>query len=422
MPKNKKNSGYVLLGSVLLSLFLAILLGAAMSRSQSHLKEVNQRVALHRAFYSAESGIDRAIFELRQNAAWQPGAGGEPPVENVPLVEQGKTIGYYSVDVTAGEVFNGWNTLWIRSVGQDDLRQVGRAIMARVLVESPSRFLVSTLGDLRIGSGAVIDADILGRDIYFEVNETLDSPQKDIQMDGDVFYIHSLNNEGNPAVHLNGQTYQSPSITFAGVDMNHYRELATALAARGEAVFADGDLTVDLDRIEDLSPNPQAEFTPKLIFAEGSVSVSGTYHYSLLIVAGNNVYLTGDVQSDTSVSRTPQLGLFAKNDLIIPSDVSTHNGDLAIEAFVMADGDGNAALGNFRAESEKFSLGTLNFTGSIAVRGKGRSGVDMNAFVNRVYNFNPELNQRRDIPFSPFIVNTISWKEVPLSAPFPPQD
>jgi len=416
----KNDRGVVLIASLLIALFLAILLGAAMARMQSNLKEVNHRIALQRAFYAAESGIDRAIAALRQNAQWQPGQNGEPAMTDVPLTEAGKMIGFYTITVAPGERVNGWDTVWIRSLGQDDFQQVRRVVVAQVLVESPSRFLVSTLGDLRVGSGAGVEADVLAKDIYFEVNETLSSPEKDIVMAGDIFYINGIHGQGNPAVRMTGETYASPSITFPGVDVAHYQELATSLSASGEAVAADGDLTVELDNLAPLAQSGADAFHPKLIFATGNVTVVGTYSQSLLIVAGKNIYIQGDIKPDTALDLRPQLGLFASQDVVIPSDVTTTSGDLAVEAFLIADGNGATVEGSFRAEGDKFSLGRLDFDGAISVRGKGRTGIDLNTFNQRNYTFNAELNQRRDIPFSPFLVNIIHWQEVPVYAPFPP--
>jgi hypothetical protein len=422
----KNKSGFAILWGLVIAVFLTILGSAAIVRSQSYLKEVNHRIALQRAFYAAESGIDRVIFELRRDVEWRPDSqGGETPL-NI----QGQVLGFYSLKIAAGDSHNGWNTLWIKSIGQDDLKTVRRAIVAKVIVESPSRFLVSTLGSLYIGSGASLDGDILARDIFFEVNETLASPQKDITVRGiNIYYLHSINGlvnqagEDISAVDHTGSNISSfDSITFPGVDVVHYQELAHARVPEGEAVEVDGDLSVDLSDLEKLNTLGLDAFNPKLIFASGDVTISGEYSNSILVVAGKNLYITGAIKPDADAAGSPQIGLFAKKDVIIPADVTTTGGDLAVEAMVMADGDGDDSDGNFRAAAGIFSLGTLNFYGSIAVRGQGRTGVDLNAFSTRIYNYNPELNQHRDIPFMPFIVDIVRWQEVPPASAFPPPD
>jgi len=69
--KNKinKNSGIALISSVFVALFLSILAGAAFMSSQMQLSMVQQKRSVQEAFYAAESGIERSVFELRRNPA-----------------------------------------------------------------------------------------------------------------------------------------------------------------------------------------------------------------------------------------------------------------------------------------------------------------------------------------------------------------
>lgn len=422
------NGGFILLSVIFAALFLSILLAVAMLGSTMQLKEVDSRRAIQESFYAAETAVEQAVFELRRNPAWSPGVSGQAALNSVRLNrvagDDTSTIGFYSINVGDGGVFQGWNTRWVMAVGEDSLRVVKKNILARVIVENPSRFLVSTLGDLRIGSGARVDADIFAQDLFFEVNDSLGSPAKEINVNGDVFYIRSINGDTNPAVRFGPQSQrrQSPAMTFAGVDVNYYRWLAQNLRSANQAVYASNNLSVNLSNLDVLSNNLGGIFAPLIIFAEGDVRISGQYDNSMLVVAGGNIYLDGDVLPHTPPGTTvrPQIGLFAKKDLIIPSNVAQgQNGNMSVEAFVMADGEGSSN-GVLIAQGPKFSKGILNFDGAIAVRGESRTGVDLNAFAVRNYTFNPELNNNRSIPFSPFIVNVIQWKEVPLNSPLPP--
>ena len=111
----------------------------------------------------------------------------------------------------------------------------------------------------------------------------------------------------------------------------------------------------------------------------------------------------------------PQLGLFAKQDVIIPDGVVGAGGDLTFEAVVVADGGGNSD-GVFEAQSS-VALGTLNFTGAVSVRGENDAiSVDLNIFSTRDYAHQPNTG----IPFTPFIANKVSWQESNLSVVFPP--
>lgn len=414
--RKNPRAGLALLTSLFIVVFLSMLLAVAFLRSEMQMRRVTQRKAIQEAFYAAEAGLERAVFELRRNPGWRPASGGDERL-NLVAGDDGTTIGFYSLTIADGDVFNGWDTLWVRAVGQDSLKDLDRVIIARVIVENPARFLVSTLGELHIGSGANIQADILGQDLYFDVNGALPPEDQTITVDGDVFYIRSITNQNNPAVSYSpgSDIIQSPSITFAGVDVDRYRELANSLQTGGQGVYNAGDLTVDLSNLQALGGGPQ----PLLIFAEGNITISGQYDHSLLVVAGGNVYIHDDISADELQTVRPQIGIFAKRDLVIPSGAVPAGGDLNLEAFLMADGDGNSE-GNFVAEGAKGSLGTLSFTGAIAVRGGGRTGVDLNAFSARNYTYNTQLTANRSIPFSPFIVNVIQWNEGTLATQFPP--
>ena len=72
--------GAILLISLVVTVFLSVLLGAAMLRSDVQRQEVAQRHSRQQAFYAAETGIDTAIYNLRQNGSWKPGQGGIPAI------------------------------------------------------------------------------------------------------------------------------------------------------------------------------------------------------------------------------------------------------------------------------------------------------------------------------------------------------
>lgn len=423
----KQDKGYALLAGVLIAAFLGIILAAAMVKANTQLKLIHQRQALQEAFYAAEAGLERSIFELRQDPAWRPGEGGYPSQIDTRLnripEDDSTTLGFFSLQIHDAPLFNGWNTLWVRSQGQDAKKEIARVLVARVLIDNPSRFLMSTLGDLRIISGAVIHADILGKDIFFDVNESLDSPEKDIAVNGDVYYLRSVNGIDNPAVHVSAESSveKFPSITFAGVDLDRYRNIASGLSESGEGIFSEDSMTIDLSDLSSISEHVDEEIYPKIIFSEGDIFLKGQYPVSMLIVAAGNIYLDGSIEPGDDPESLPQLGIFAGKDIIIPEDAETRGGDLSVEAFLLADGQGDDAQGVFIANGDKSTKGTFTFNGAIAVRGEGgRTGIDLNVFSNRAYNFNPELTNHRKIPFSPFIVNIMDWREISVHDPFPP--
>jgi hypothetical protein len=411
------NSGVVLLLSLVVTIFLSVLLGAAMLRSDVQVKEVMQRSSKQESFYAAEAGIDDAIYNLRQNASWKPGQGGVPPIVDkafdVTIAGVAQTIGFYSITVEDAAQFNGWESRWITSSGKDSDGIITRTIKARVIVESPTKFLISTLGALHMTSGSQLNADVLAKDAYFDVNTSLPSPENQIQLNGDVHYINSKTGETNPAVVFTAghSAKRSPSITFAGVDINRYKTLAQNLSTNNLGYYNNGNLTIDLANLSSLNATAPPPFKPQIIYADGDVNVVGQYDSSVLVVASGNIYINGDIVPDPSAQIPPQIGLFAKGDVIIP-EATAATGDLSIEGFILADGGVTGSKGAFIAEGAKYSKAQLNFKGSISVRGTGTSAVDLNTFNKRNYDFNPDLSNNRTIPFTPFIVNTVQWQEI----------
>lgn len=415
------SDGYILIMSLAVALFLTILLGAAFTRSTQQLKEADQRRAVQQAFYTAESGIDRALFELRRDPDWKPGSNGVPAIidERLNAVpgDDSTTTGFLTLDLEDGPLIEKLGeTRWVRAIGRDVDTNLERVVLAQVLIDDPSRFLLSTPGALRFKSGARVEADVLGQDLYFDVNDTLPADQRGITIDGDVLYIDELNPanpQSDPDITITGDVTLYPSVTFPGVDITRYDNLVSGLDAMS-AYKENGDLTVNLSNLGSLNSNPS--FAPRLIFATGDIHISGEFNSSVLIVAGGNLYIEGDVTADPAAAVVPQIGLFAKKDVVIPDGAVTAGGDLNLDAFVIADGS-DGANGEFRAEST-VGLGDFNFTGAISVRGGGGSetGIDLSVFAARNYTHKANIA----VPFSPFIANIVTWQESTRSATFPP--
>lgn len=359
VQRQRNNQGFVILSTVFIVLFLSIILGASFMRSSMQLREAESRMLVQQSFYAADSGIDRAIFELRRDPQWRVEEG--EPLRDTVRNMQDEAIGSYDVIVRDGGQWNSWQTTRvIRSVGTSagwpGAQPVTRAITARVIVENPSRYLVSTLGDLRLDSGAVVNADMFSRDVYFDINKALASPEKEIRIvNGDVFYLRNKRGDADPDVlwEQGSEIIQSPSVTFAGVDAHRYGALAQTLAQQGEGYYhAPSDQVLDINLADLSSLNGGADFFPKLIFAEGDIRIRGEFAYPILVVSRGDIYIMGDVKPearfdapDIPLSERPQIGLFAAQDVIIPlGSVSGSDGtrDRTIEAFIMADGQGDS--------------------------------------------------------------------------------
>ncbi len=388
-----------MIGSIFLTLFLGIMISLSFLRADTQGRAVDLRRASEHAFYAAESGIERAIFELRKNNAWSAGFSDESLLWNTQI------IGYYTVTVAPGQPFHNAPTVWIRSIGHDSERLTPRVIFARVFVENPAAYLVFSLSDITFGSGANISGNVLGRDLIFEINYALPDVQRGIVLEDDACYLRQivLAPADELYVQIQGEKVHSPPVTFSSVDLNYYRTLAQN---NGRYIGpADGDdLTYSgtVNRANLGSDNG-------LIFAEGDIHISGQVDESVLFVAGGNIY----IDSDVTCSGDAQIGLFAHEDAVIPASAPD---TISIDAFIIADG------GTFRAEGAKGSKGALELTGAIAARGRAseKTVVDLNVYTDREYTHDQALLNNRTIPFIPFITGLLSWQEHSPSDIFPP--
>ncbi|MCA9407974.1 MAG: hypothetical protein H6755_07495 [Candidatus Omnitrophica bacterium] len=418
----RNNNGYVLLGAVFLTLFLAILLSSSFLRSSVELDSSDLRTASQKAFYAAEAGIEQALFETRRNPDWLPAAAG--PVE-VQVIDGGTTYsgGYYIlekgalVDIGVNE-----QAVWVKSTGSNAAidgsgnivdERVNKVILARFRVQNPASFLFSTMGDLNVVSGATVEDAILGRDVNFLIDQGLadSDPNKYIEVNDTVNFLRDVTGEESGYVNPDGtpvSTNLIESMTFAGVDVDKFKNQASLTGV----IVSAGD-TIDLGALSLAGVD--------IVFAEGDLTVSGNYDHSMIVVADGDIKIMGDVLPDGLADPIPQIGLLAKDNVIIPKSAPS---DISIEAFVMADGGADDAAGQFIAEGDITKAserkGSLNFKGAIAVRGDSTDpAINLNIYQNRDYEFNDMLVNNRSIPYLPFIANIISgtWQEV-----FPPND
>lgn len=423
---------YLLILSIFIVLFFGILLSIAFLRVNMQFRYVELKKASVSAFYAAEVGIERAIDALRKNGDWQSFTGfGDSNSPVVLTVQQGGNsiiTGYYWIDrdgpnnslndddddVKNGGSFMSWpSTVWVRSHGQDPHRRITRTICARIAVQSPTEYFLSTPGDLTIKGGANINADILCKNVKFSPAGT------PITVNGVVYYIVNLDINWNDPITITCQdgsgqdcVVELPSITFASLDMDWYR---TQAQAGGIYIHGDFEYNGDISWTDLASAASSAGGSINgnngLIFVDGDVKIQGTIKEPIHIVSAQNIYVTGDIVKD-SQAQNPQLGLSAKKDVIIPQQAPS---SLTIEAFIYADG------GSFYAEGSKYTKGNLNFSGAMSVRGSSYgSAVDLNVYQNRNYNYDTNLKTNLHIPFISYIANLIQWKELKATDSFPP--
>jgi len=291
---------------------------------------------------------------------------------------------------------------------------VTRTILAKVILFNPTEFFVSSLADLRLTSGARFQGDLLGRDLHFEVNDAIpDVNDRSIIVNGDPYYFRNVYGETHPDVQfMQNPPAQFASITFPGVDTMRYRDLAQA-----GGKYAVGDYIAPMNM-----SFSSIGSTNGIVFAEGDIYIEGQYDDSLLFVAGGNNYIKGDLKASTGGAVTPQIGLFAKQDILIPDSAPS---SMTVEGFLIADG-GGSSFGQVKALGDKFSEDTFTFKGAIAVRGLQddgsvlRSAVDLNVYKNRNYLYDLSLRNQCTIPFMTYVANVIKWEEINPNDAFPP--
>lgn len=397
--------GFTLLASVILTLFLGIFIGSAFLSMGMQLKESDHRINVHDAFYTAEAGLEYAVFMLRQESNWRPAANFTDDLRRDPA-DPNTVIGTYGLQIAEAPPYRGWPSVWVRSNGVERFKQVNRTILARVIIQSPTNYLVFTLGGLVIRSGAQYEYDLLARDVDFQVDHALPAgPTHDITIDGKVSYMREVRSNvdiTNPdnGVTITKGTQLSPAITFTGVDLDYYRKLAKAA---GNYISTGYTHSGGMDR-------NSLESSNGVVFVEGDLHIHGTYDDNMVFVAAGNIYIDGNIDSGGSDGQEPQIGLLAAKDVIIPGSAPS---DLNLEAFVLADG------GSFVAEKSA-AKNNLNFKGAMAVRGKSSGlAIDLNAYQTRNYDYNNKFTSS-SIPFLPSIANIVKWQEVSPHDSFPP--
>ncbi len=419
MKIHSSKSGFALITTIVIALFLGIIMSAAFLRANMQLQDNDMRLKSQQAFYAAEIGIQQTVAELRRNPLWRPGNGITPTVNDIVINgSDSKVRGYYSVNVVdATNKYQGmFDSVWVKSTGADDKNKIKRSIKTRIIIEDPAAYFIATAGDLRLGSGAnLANAKVLAKDVYFEVDENLPNTSeeekklKNIEVE-QVFYLHDVINEDNPAVTISPKdgapkTFQVSSVSLPGVDLDRYKKIAKM----PDSKFIEGNYSYNGNI--GISTKEVGTFN-SIVYATGNIYISGKIKDSMLFVAEGNIYITGNIEQmndSLNDNEKPQLGLMAKKDVIIADSAPSN---LNIEAYIIADGAGTSN-GIFTAEGGKRTKGTLNFKGAMALRGEDvRTAVNLNVYQQRVYRYNEALTNNRKIPFIPYISDIVYWEEV----------
>jgi hypothetical protein len=446
-----KKRGYVLVSSIFLMLFLATLLGASMMRVDIHSRLASIEQARLQAFYSAEAGIEEALFRARQGAAvnWF----NSPNQVTFTNSTNNYTVRVTNITQLSPLLF----TVTLESVGTQNNpfpssgqhRFINRTIQAQITAENPARFFMSTQHDITVPGGTTIDGKLVAENIKF------DTSSRDITVNGEICYTgksenqiksgsKSLKDKDNNEIKVPDNLTKIDGITFIHLNIERYENLSCSenqgIRYGDDDTERSNEVEIDLDKIsyekielENISyctNSVSVDNFNGVIYAGKrdtngkvipvNVKVKGTIKRPLLIVATGNIRIIGDIKpgekvlddaNDNSIcSSKLQLGLFAGNDVIVDESVSDNK--IEINAFVFANG------GRFYAEpgtNNEPRLSDFKFKGAIAARGQsGTSAIDVSSGYSgkRTYDYNTDFANNLSIPQMTYFANINDWQEI----------
>jgi hypothetical protein len=419
----KREEGFLLISSIVIALFLAILLAGALMRMNWESRLSIAQEGNQAAFYAAEAGLERTIAQLRADPDSAPAPGSPPDVffTNEPLTDGAlapTTVGFYTVTVYPFYLQDNWPVVPVSVVGFDETTDYQRRFDVEIRVVNPGAFFIFSPYDIHVASGSLINGDIFGRDIHFHYDADLgDITIDDDDSFADVFYMRSYHGYSTAQqmqhIHLNdGPPEQKQALTFADIDFERYEELADN---GGVHLVGDTNISGTLSTSGGGTTFGGQTPTNGVIYVEGDVIVNGDItvddprYNPIIIVATGTIRIEGNVQyiKTRAQGDKNKLGLFAGGDVVI----APFGLDLNVQAQILVQGEKIQAVG------DPGTLGTFDFLGSMVVKGKeGVTAMDLLAFSQRTYDYDEYLLEDELIPGVNSFVNLRSWEEVDKQA------
>lgn len=333
------------------------------------------------ALYAADTGLQYALGQLRVDMGWA-GTQTWQTIEN-----NGIIYGRFKVGVdTSNITINGpWRYIPVKVVGLNADQTATRQLSATIRAQSPAAFFMSSISNLVIDPGSIIDSDIMGKTITF----TTPSAGRSITVNGSVQYFENVFgfDPNNPYLVVAGGVAKIDPVTFVAIDKDRYQALAVA-----DGYAFSGDLTLSglLDRT--LAHNG-------VIYVDGNVFIDGSVVDPMVVVATGNIFIVGNLTYNDPSDPLIQLGLFAKGNIII---ANATGGDQTVQAFLISEkmlvlkGTGQA----------------LHFKGAMAIRGSPTdiSAINLSNFRQRHYAYHKELFTNCTIPAMSHMADIFEWR------------
>lgn len=418
-PRNER--GFLLPMTIIVALLLSFFAAIIISRVQREGRSTTDQSLDLKAMDLADAGIQAAVARLRQTPNDRTELRGE-------MVGIGKyRVAFYSrgtIDPSAAGnisdvmiVSTGSVVSSFFKVGVSTSLAVGsgvKVVQAYVRVSNPGDFFAASAGDLSIRYGTDLrGAKVYGRRVNFTGPPANTMIQDLTTLDGISDY-----GAGGPAFLKNSGSCGNPS------DPTTCAQLAPR-DVDNPMVFPVLD-SARMDYYESLGtvpPQIAGQYTlqgtingpPHVYYAPGDIHVSGEIVGQVVIVAGGNIIIDGDVtRADPTDPDTPgphQAVLFSARDIILRPT----SDDMRVDGYLMAP--------NGRLQVDQASPIRQNFTlnGGMMVR----DGADVASRFSgaRTYNYDSTFSSSPP-PFMPYTADVVRWRlvsdYVPGSASYTP--
>lgn len=396
-----KKKGVALISVIFVMVFLGILLVIALVRAEGELRATIAQRQTTIALNAADAGLERAISKFRTDIHWNAGYG--VPADEVdpePLTDtSGNIIGYYRVEV--GEADQGaWVTTPVTVTGFDASMEYKKIIKADIIIHDLARFFAFTIGDLTISSGANIDGSLFANRIKFLMPDDPAAPGIIINPQESVLYVDTIEGDSHPKVII-PKPEQSEPLPFPSLDIDYYKALARA---NGQYSSSNLYLTAGTISEDGNYGNNGVKFARRDVYIKGNVVDPVT------VVAGRHIYITGNITygDDGDENNPGKLGLFARGNIYIHSSAPDY---LDIRGLLISD----SSTGVFKTLAGSATKDTLNFTGTIAIRGIANNSIHLVAYYNRNYHYDKELREPPPLPYVTYVVTLENRTEDPPS-------
>lgn len=426
--KNRK--GFMLIVAYAVVSVLIVLASAYTARSIAEMRIAQRERDSAAAFYAAEAGVDYGLDWLRSQPA--------PPAGTAPFnVAGGPALnsGTYTVviDPNDSNPISYLKRYQIITTGRSG--DSTRVVNYEVQVDSFARHVWFTNSET-----------FGGRNVWFITNDRLNGPVHTngrFNIAGNPWFGNVTSESGSSINYMNGGPPRDNPTFVEGIDFNvdptsmptRATDLRNAAQNGGMRLYGNTTIVLNSNGTMNVTNanagynNTNLPLPPNgALFVEnrverrilreyGNVNLSGTLNGRLSIGANNNAIIAGNVRynSDPQVnpSSTDMLGIVAERNVFILQGASPRNGDLTIQASMMAMSN-SLYLENWSTTMK----GTLNVLGGIIQKERGPVGTFSIATNQKVSGFtkNYIYDQRLKTMPPPFFPTTgdyisLSWRE-----------